>query len=147
MKVNLTSGAWVEMRGPGELMAGDKLALHESTVLPVAGSGLEDFAAGLGTFNLPLGMMDLQLYGVLDSLVQGWSYPYCLPRDDDNVDDKGRRTWADSLKRLPIDDWNEIEEAVQPHMDKLRSSPKGRKTTSSRSSSTSAARDVNSPRG
>jgi hypothetical protein len=140
MKLELSSGQWIEMRGPEQLTAGDKLAMHASTQLPMAGSQLDDFASGRGTFSFSLGTVDEQLYGVLARIIQSWSYPYCIPKDDISQDENGKRTWEDSLRRLPLDDWNELEEATAAHMDKLRQSPKGKRTTSTTSGSTSRAK-------
>jgi len=140
MRADLKSGAWVELRGADQLVAGDKLALHQSTVLPVNGAELDELAEGRGRMSFSLGTVDEQLYNVLARLIQAWSYPYVLPRDDITQDDNGKRTYDESLKRLPLDDWNELEEITAPHMDKLRASPKGKRTTSTRSASSSAAR-------
>jgi hypothetical protein len=144
MKITTTSGQWIEMRGADELTAGDKLALHAATELPMAGSQIDDFAAGRGMFSFSLGTVDEQLYGVLARIITGWSYPYVLPRDDISQDDGGKRTYEDSLRRLPLDDWNELEEATALHMDKLRANPKGKRTTSTTSSRTSPAKAGNS---
>jgi hypothetical protein len=141
VKFTTSSGQWIELRGPEELTAGDKLALHAATELPMAGSQMEDFASGKGIFSFSLGTVDEQLYGVLARIITGWSYPYCLPKDDISRDeDTGKRTYADSLVRLPLDDWNELEEATVPHMEKLRANPKGKRTTSTHSGRTSPAK-------
>jgi len=140
MKITTASGQWIELRGPDELTAGDKLALHAATELPMAGSQIDDFASGKGVFSFSLGTVDEQLYGVLARIITGWSYPYVLPRDDISQDEAGKRTYADSLVRLPLDDWNELEEATAPHMEKLRANPKGKRTTSTGSVRTSPAR-------
>lgn len=145
MKLELTSGQWIELRDVNQLTAGDKLALHASTELPMQGSQIDEFAEGRGTFTFSLGTVDEQLYGVLARIIQAWSYPYCLPKDDISRDlDTGKRTYADSLARLPLDDWNELEEATAEHMNKLRQSPKGRKTTSTTSGRSSRAKVENS---
>jgi hypothetical protein len=145
MKLELPSGNWIELRGPEELTAGDKLALHSSTEVPLNSADLEDGRDT--TFNFTLGTIDEQLHGVLSRIITGWSYPYVLPKDDDNTDRRGKPTYADSLLRLSLDDWNELEEATEPHMEKLRASPKGRSTTSPTSASSSRAKAVGSRRG
>jgi hypothetical protein len=147
MKLELQSGHWIEMRGAGELTAGDKSAMHSVTRLPIDGSELDSFASGVGKFSLSLGMVEDQTYAVLARIIFGWSYPYCLPKDDISRDEDDSRTYADSLRRIPLDDWNEVEDAIAPHMAKLRSGPKGRKTTSSTSSKGSPAKGRDSRTG
>ena len=84
-----------------------------------------------------LSMVEDQQNAVLARLISAWSYQFTLPRLDDTVDPAtGVKTYEDSLKRLPLDDWDEVEEAVSPIMDKLRSAgPKGKTGPSSNGSS------------
>lgn len=139
MKLNLSSGQWIEMRDANQLTAGDRLAMHSTTRLPV-----EPGSNGTRTYSFSLSDVDEQLYAVLGQIITGWSYPYCLPRDDDSFDEHGKPTFENSLRRLSLDDWDELEAATEPHMDKLRTGKKGKKTTSTTSSSISLAVDENS---
>jgi hypothetical protein len=143
VKLTLSSGQWLELRGPDELNAGDRLAMHATTQLPVS-PGQNN---GSRTYLFSLGDVDEQLYAVLGRIIQAWSYPFCIPRDDDSYDEHGRPTFENSLKRLPLDDWDEIEEATAPHMAKLRGGKKELRTTSTSSVSTSPAAEEVSPTG
>lgn len=141
MKVTFSSEAWVEMRGSDELTARDKAAMYDATFLP------SPMTADMSGARLPatvsMGLIEQQTYAVLASVIITWSYQFPLPKDDGSVDLEGHLTWDESLKRLPLDDWNELEEAVAPHLAKLRSGgPKGPRTpaTSSTSNGTSRAR-------
>lgn len=91
--------------------------------------------------------MRTQLYAVIDRVVLGWSYEYMLPKEDPSEDEDGNKTYDASLMCLPIDDMNELEEAVQPHMDKLQRGPKATGRRSSSSNGSSRARVPNSRRG
>lgn len=124
------------MRGPDQLTAGDRAAMQAAVTMPVPASG------DIGTLEITLGMIDDQLWAVLGRLVFSWSYPMCLPRDDQS------ENWADSLAQIPIDDWNVIEDAIEPHMSKLRGSgPKGKTMTTAHSNGTSKDRAGTSRRG
>ena len=48
MKLDLPSGAWVEMRDPGSLTAGDRAAMHAAVSLPMNGSTQSDGAVSKG---------------------------------------------------------------------------------------------------
>jgi|SRR5215469_4262799 len=147
MRVEFASGQWVEIKGADQLTAGDKLALHSQTALPVNGEDLTELSEGRGRINFTLGMIDEQLYSVLSNIISAWSYPFILPRDDISKDETGKRTWEESLRRLPLDDWNELEDATEPHMAKLQAAPKGKPTTSTSSRNSSGAKGRSSRTG
>lgn len=138
MKLELPSGNWIELRGPEQLNAGDRTAMHAAVTLPMDASRLE--SGSVGMMNVSLGMVEAQNYAVLARVIFAWSYPMCLPRED------ASEGYEDSLKQIPLDDWDVIEEAVAGHMAKLRGSgPKGKKTATASSNGTSKAKDP-SPR-
>jgi hypothetical protein len=143
VKVDLPSGAWIEMRSADELTAGDRTAMYEATELPVSGSQIDALAAGTGSFRFSIGMVEAQNYAVLARLITQWSYGFMLPSKDDCLDELGQKTYQDSLRRIPLDDWDVIEEAIAPHMARLRNAgPKGKKTITASSNGTSQGKDV-----
>jgi hypothetical protein len=142
MRVTFESGAWVEMRAPGELNAKDKAKMLAATILPsidVNGTGMSS--------PLSMDMLMRQTYAVMDRIITGWSYDWVLPKDDISQDEDGYRTWDASLLQIGIDDWNELEEAVEPHMVKMRGGPKGKKATTSSSNGFSKGAVTNSRKG
>jgi hypothetical protein len=83
-------------------------------------------------------MVEAQNYAVLARVITQWSYGFVLPSRDDCRDDLGQKTYQDSLRRIPLDDWDIVEDAIAPHMEKLRKAgPKGRETTTGSSNGTS----------
>jgi hypothetical protein len=139
MRVTFESGNWVEMRSPAELMSGDRSAMHAATEIPVSSKQLNAASKGdnsiLGDITFSMGMVEDQQYAVLSRLISAWSYDFPIPRLDETTTPTGKPAFEDSLRQIPIDDWDEIDAAVAPHMAKLRKGPKGKATSSSNGSS------------
>jgi hypothetical protein len=142
VKIELPSGNWIELRD--QLTAGDRTAMYEATSMPVS----DIDSLGSPQFRFSIGLIEAQQYAVLANLTLGWSYPYTLPRNDDNVDDNGQKTYQDTIRRLPLEDWDVIEEAMTPVMERLRKAgPKAKTATTSRSTGTSAEKATASRKG
>ena len=135
MRVTFTSGAWVDMRPPQELTAKDKMKVQAATVLPSV-----DWSTGAMSSPMTMDMISRQTFACLDRIITAWSYDWVLPKDDISSDEDGNRTWDASLLQLGIDDWNELEEATEPHLEKMRAAPKARGATTSRSNGSSRVR-------
>lgn len=121
------------MRDLTELNAKDKAVMMEATRLSVnwmrPGESYMDLAG-----------MTRQYHAIMNRIIKAWSFAYVIPSDDPSEDEDGNKTYEASLLVLPIDDYNELEDAVQPYVDKLNGGgPKGRKTTTSSSNGTSRA--------
>jgi hypothetical protein len=118
VKVTFESGAWAEIRDAGQLTARDKATYTSAVSMPYDTSR----TGGVVQFNM--GIITRQLYTVLAALITSWSYDWILPCEDLSADQAGNLTYDASLLNVPVDDINELEEAVEPHMEKLRGGPK-----------------------
>jgi hypothetical protein len=139
VRTELASGAWVEMRSPEELNAKDKAVMQDATELSV-----NWMTPGASTMSL--GAMTRQHHAVMARIVTKWSFPYMLPAEDPSEDENGCKTYEASVMYLPIDDYNELLELLQPYLAKLNGGgPKARTVTTSGSNGSSRAR-ASSPR-
>ncbi|MGW0795897.1 hypothetical protein [Streptomyces sp. NPDC002692] len=84
-RINLPSGAWVELRDPRELRRGDKKRALK--MVPISEEG-----------DLTLGMPSDMADGVLAVMITAWSYDLPVP------------VTPASLDHLPMEDGNAIEE-------------------------------------
>jgi hypothetical protein len=132
MKAEFTSGAWVELRGPQELTARDKARFSDATYMPYISSN----AGAVHQFSL--GNIHRQQDSVIAFLITAWSYDWILPSEDQSVNDDGRLVFEQSLQNLPIDDYNELEEVIAPHLEKLRGGPKATVVTTGSSKASSS---------
>ena len=120
MRVELPSGAWVELR--------DKLSLQDRWAM---GGGIT-ITQRDGVQYLPANISDLQMKGFLGSVIEAWSFPG-IPVPSQNI------AGADILGQVftDLDDFDALEEAVQPLFQKAarnRPNPKPAATTPSSSS-------------
>jgi hypothetical protein len=127
------------MKDIGQLTAGDKLAMRGAVRLPLGGD------AERPTTVFSFGDMDFQIYVVAARVIMAWSYPYTLPKQDPSRDEHDSPAYEESLKLLPIDDWNELEGALVPYKAKLDQDPKAARTTSTTSRHSSKAKAAASP--
>lgn len=139
MRVTFESGAWVDIRPPGELTLKDKVFVNSATLVAV------DWVNQSATKMSMAQMMGSQ-YATMARVILSWSYEYIIPKDDISSDEDGQKTYEASLMLMPLDDYNELEDAIQPHLEKLRGKgPKERNTSTSNGSS--KGRAVSSRRG
>src|SRR5487761_1226841 len=101
MRVELTEGAWADVRDIGELRNKDRKAINKAIVLHID----ED--------NRPViaGSMDDDMTdALLKRVITGWSFAGLpLPADD-----------PDSLDKLTLEDYDKLAEATREHMKLLR---------------------------
>jgi len=133
VKTELASGAWVEHRPIQDLRAKDKdaVSLSVKMAIPVTEDGEIDRSQGL----LFSGAMQLAARNaVIARVITGWSYdvpvPYFEAAEVHN---------AESIDEIPIDDFNEIEQLLEPYLAKLRQRPDPKKGITSGSSGSSRA--------
>jgi hypothetical protein len=122
MKAELESGAWVELLDIGKLTAREKAVYSAATIVPVRVGD----AGVLGMSSVSLSTIDDQHKAVLAALIKAWSFELILPSEDMTVDVDNRLIYDQSLVNLPIDDYNELIEILDPYLDKLRGGPKAR---------------------
>ena len=92
---------WAELRAPSTMRAGDAKALRKAIRLGMnAGGGWDK------TFSL--GDSDTQTDALLARVIVSWSYDLPLPVAD-----------ADSLDEIPIDAWETLRDAIEPHQEAL----------------------------
>jgi hypothetical protein len=135
MRAEFESGAWADLPDPGTMTARDKAVWSAATFMPY------DMSRTGKVTQISLGNISRQLNTMLAHFITAWSYPWILPSQDLSADDDGTLTYEQSLMNLPIDDYNELEAAAEPLLEKLRGGPKGTAvvTTSTSSSSSSKA--------
>lgn len=140
MKAELKSGAWVEMRDIGSLNAKDKAVMLAATQIAVN-------MMNPGESTMSLGGMTGQRHAVMARVITAWSFQYMIPSDDPSEDEDGSKTYEASIMYLPIDDYNELEDVIQPYIEKLSNTgPKEGLVTSSRSNGSSRARAASTRR-
>jgi hypothetical protein len=143
----LTSGAWVEVRPIQDLKAKDKFAVSAAIkmLIPVTDDGELDTKAGL---SLGGAMQTRSIAAVIARCVTAWSFTTedgaPLPKP---VYEYEQITHEDSIDELPLDDFNEIEELLNPYLRKLRQRPNPKGATTSTSSGRSPAKANGSRRG
>lgn len=120
MRVELPSGAWVEIR--------DKLSLQDRWAM---GEGIT-ITQRDGVQYIPANISDLQMKGFLGSVITAWSFQG-IPVPSQNIGG------ADVLGTVftDLDDFETLEDAVQPLFQKVarnRPNPKPPATTPSSSS-------------
>lgn len=135
MRTDLESGAWVEHRPVQDLKAKDKdaVSLSVKMAIPITEDGEVDRSQGL----LFSGAMQLAARNaVLARVITGWSYEWPVPYFE-----AAEVHNEDSIGEIPIDDFNEIEQLLEPYLAKLRDrpDPKGATTSSSNGSSRASA--------
>lgn len=140
MKVTFESGAWVELRDADKLTARDKATYAQATSVPY------DMSQSGRAMQFNMGAITRQQNSVLAVLITSWSYDWILPSEDLSADDEGNLIYDHSILNIPVDDMNELEAAIEPHMEKLRGGPKAIQaqvvTTGTSSSSSSRARAI-----
>jgi len=107
MKVELPSGAWVEIRT--DLKAGDRFAVQAVAIVEL-GSGAERTKASF------LEMQNDMRNALLGRIITGWSYPTPIPSDASVV------AAADVVigNAMDLDDYAALERAVEPLMEKIQ---------------------------
>ena len=139
MKTTLESGAWVEHRPIQDMRAKDKdaVSLSVKMAIPITEDGEIDRSQGL----LMSGSMQLAARNAaIARVITAWSYEWPVPYFE-----AGEVHGAELIDEIPIDDFNEIEELIEPYLKKLRHKPNpkaqvaGTTTSSNGSSRASAA--------
>jgi hypothetical protein len=101
MRVELTSGGWVDIVDPADLRDKDRKAVNKAVTLQMDEAGKPV---------IPGDMDDNMRDALLKRIVTAWSFEAIpLPRDDPKCPEE-------SLDRLTIPDAREIHEAIKPHM-------------------------------
>lgn len=92
---------WAELRAPSTMRAGDAKALRKAIRLRTnAGGGWDK------TFSM--GDADARTDALLTRVIVAWSYELPVPVAD-----------PDSLDEIPIDAWERLREAIEPHEEAL----------------------------
>lgn len=126
MRVDLPDDHWVEMRGPDELVAGDRIAVNESFTVPVS----SETTPGEVVARVMSGAIgDHTRVALLRRIITAWSFDRVgLPIPSLN---------PASIEQLPLEAYNRLRVAIEPHMDKVNYTPS--RQTSSDSATTSQA--------
>lgn len=113
MRVELPSGNWIEMRD--KLFASDKFAVQEAIVLTVQDDRAQRVTGGI---------QNQMRNALLKQIITAWSFPVPIPSDP--------RMPGDIGQTLDLDDYNTLEEAVDPLLQKVSFSPNREQPTSSK---------------
>jgi hypothetical protein len=125
MRLDLPDGAWIELRGPGELTGADDDAWQAVYAEVWASAAEADANHGLGEggdaaaaeatasrhkriVRVPPDFLQRQRDALLGELVTGWSYDVPLPYT------------AAARKRLPLAACRALNAAIQPHIEILK---------------------------
>lgn len=92
---------WAELRAPETMRAGDAKALRKAIRLRTNSGGGWD-----KTFSM--GDADARTDALLERVIVSWSYDLPVPAAD-----------SDSLDEIPIDAWEALREAIDPHEEAL----------------------------
>lgn len=107
MRVELPSGAWVELRE--KLMAADRFAVQDSIVLTLTSNERQEITAGI---------QNRMRNALLGQIITAWSFGG-IPIPSQNA-----LAGVDIIgTTLDIEDYNFLAEKVQPLMDKVNFSP------------------------
>lgn len=98
-RLDLPSGNWIEYRD--QLMAADKFAVQDALTLTV-NSGNSQVVSG--------GIANQMRNALLRQIITGWSYGAPIPSMNGG---------GDIGHTFNLDDYNAVEEAVQPLLDKV----------------------------
>ena len=106
VKVDLPSGGWVEVRD--KLKAADKFAVQDAVVFTFESGGSQQISAGL---------QNKMRNALLSKIITGWSYELPIPSQNEK--------WAteDLGDIMDIDDYNALQQAVEPLFEKVSFSP------------------------
>lgn len=113
MRVDLPSGAWVEYRD--KLKASDKFAVQDAVVLT--------FTDGR-TQNMGLGIQNKMRNALLRQIITAWSFGVPIPSTPQSNPDLIGEV-------MDLDDYNKLEEAIQPLLDKINYAPNREGSSSS----------------
>lgn len=104
-KIDLLSGAWVEIRE--ELRARDRFAVQEVASVELGGDGGKSRTSFLGMQN------DMR-NALLGRIITSWSYPVAIPAQNSFVA-------ADTVigDVMDLDDYAQLAREVEPLMDKI----------------------------
>lgn len=105
MKVDLADGAWAEIRD--KLKGKDKFAIHRALTFDITDNGVAQKASAE--------LMTLMTTTLLSQVITSWSFPEPVPSESDNP--------RGVLEELDLDDYNTLEEAVKPLLDKVMKFP------------------------
>src|SRR5512142_2564636 len=112
IEVRLSELHVVQMRGPDELLSGDRDAVNASLEIPISMSQDQAAQAAAGQevggqlqVRLPVGMMEAQRNALLAQVITGWTLDLPLPGQDPSVNEFGQRVYADSLRKIPLVLW------------------------------------------
>jgi hypothetical protein len=107
----------------------DAVSLSVKMAIPITEDGEIDRSQGL----LMSGSMQLAARNAaIARVITAWSYDWPVPYFE-----AGEVHGAELIDEIPIDDFNEIEELIEPYLKKLRHKPDPKKGTTSGSSGSS----------
>jgi hypothetical protein len=104
VKVDLADGAWAEIRD--KLKGKDKAAVHRALEFEVSDNSVRKASAEL---------MTIMTTALLTQVITSWSYPEPIPSESADP--------REVLEELDLDDYNTLEEAVKPLLDKVMKFP------------------------
>lgn len=104
MRVELPSKNWVELRD--KLYAADKFAVQEAVVLTVSDDRAQKVTGGI---------QNAMRNALLRQIITSWSFSVAIPSDP--------RMPGDIGSTLDLDDYNVLEEAVEPLLQKVSFAP------------------------
>jgi hypothetical protein len=99
MRVELPSGGWVELRT--KLKARDLFAVRQAVQLDTDEDGIRKVSVGI---------MDQMRNALLTRVILAWSFDERIPSENPD---------PEALHELEVDDYNALERAVSPLMDKV----------------------------
>jgi hypothetical protein len=135
---DLKSGASIDIKPLQDLKGKDRARFERAVrfELPVNDEGELDRAMGVA---LRLDGREVRRNAAIACFITAWSFDLPVP----GLDDLGRITSAESIGDYPIDDELELDEILQPYLDKLRRpDPKETTTSSSNGRSKATARSL-----
>lgn len=123
-RLELPSGGWIEYRE--ELRAGDKLRAHEAATFRTTQSDGKD-GKTVAVQESRGNVVDQMRLALLGGIITAWSFDaqgVPIPAQHPMGMEAGLGVLVDTLS---LEDWNALEEAVEPMMEKIAfSAPKNR---------------------
>ncbi len=101
-KLDLPSGGWIEYRE--KLKAADKFAVQEAITVTISDDRSTDVTGGL---------QNKMRNALLKEIITAWSFPEPIPSDPGGLD----------IGTIDLDDYNALESAVEPLMEKVGFAP------------------------
>lgn len=155
MRHTLTSGEWIELRPIQALKAKDKDAYEAIAKIYISFDA--DGKPDMSKIPFSMSLASLQRVALLSRLLIGWSFKYATDDDEVPAELRGQPlplpryeneevTNAETPGEIPIDDWLEIEDILDPYLVKVRRKPDPKGTTTGPSKTTSTAPAGGSPK-